>query len=81
MKQTQEQLVTTTSLLLGPEKRSVTRIPGQLALWQVNLLRVGYLVMGSGWPWSSGRCSSTTGRGRSMKAPSSASWWRCQSSP
>jgi hypothetical protein len=45
---------TTSPLSERPEARGA-RTPAQLALWQLNLLRVGYLVMGGGlavvkWP-------------------------------
>jgi hypothetical protein len=45
----------TTSLQPDPSKERGARPPGQLSLWQLNLLRVGYLVMGVGlavikWP-------------------------------
>jgi hypothetical protein len=54
MKQVQEQTVTT-SHQPDQSEDGGARVSGQVSLWQLNLLRVGYLVMGGGlavfkWP-------------------------------
>lgn len=54
MKQVREQTLTTSHQPEEPAEGGA-RVPAQVSLWQLNLLRVGYLVMGGGlavvkWP-------------------------------